>query len=157
MGHGSRCARSRCRGSPGASRIFLLLTPLAGVFHRLVPTTERLLLWVVVAALALPFFAAFEALVRRGSTWAAIGWGLLGRVVLMAVLVVGLGAGVLPQVLGLVTTLLVAQYVLIEVYAATCYAKGRNPAVIAVAESVLVAWIVVTLDADRLTRALRSG
>jgi hypothetical protein len=110
-----------------------------------VPTPDRLVLWVIVTLMALPFFAAFEALVRRGGTWQAIGWGVLGRVLLLVVLFIGLGAGVLPSVIGLVLPLLVVQYLLLEVFAATCYARGRNPALIAVVESVFVAWLAVTL------------
>src|SRR3546814_5003942 len=70
------------------------------VIHRLVPTPERLVLWVIVTLMALPFFAAFETLVRRGGTWGALGWSLLGRAVLLLTLVIGLGAGVLPPVIG---------------------------------------------------------
>ena len=125
--------------------VFVLFLPLGGVIHRLVPTPERLVLWAIVAVMALPFFAAFEALVRRGGTWAALGWSLVGRLILLLALVVGLGAGVLPPVIALVVPLLVGQYVLLEVFAATCYGRGRNPAVIAVTESVVIAWIVVTL------------
>ncbi|MGH9084275.1 MAG: alpha/beta hydrolase family protein [Acidimicrobiales bacterium] len=132
-------------GLAAGAAVFVLFLPLGGVIHRLVPTPERLVLWIIVTAMALPFFAAFEALVRRGGTWAALGWGLLGRLVLLLALVVGLGMGVLPPVIGLVVPLLVGQYVLLEVFAATCYARGRNPAVIAVTESVVIAWIVVTL------------
>ena len=132
-------------GVAAALALVVLLLPFGPVVHRLVPTPERLVLWVVVALAALPFFLAFEALVRRGSPWAAIGWGILGRVVLLLVLVVGLGAGVLPPVIGLVVPLLIAQYVLLELFAATCYRNGRNPAVIAVTESVFIAWIVITL------------
>jgi hypothetical protein len=132
-------------GLAAGAALFVLFLPLGGVIHRLVPTPERLVLWMVVTAMALPFFAAFEALVRRGGTWAALGWGLLGRLVLLSALVIGLGMGVLPPVIGLVVPLLVGQYVLLEVFAATCYARGRNTAVIAVTESVVIAWIVVTL------------
>ncbi len=132
-------------GLAAAAAVLVLFLPVGGITHRLVPTPARFVLWVIVAAMALPFFAAFEALVRRGGTWAAIGWGLLGRAVLLLVLVAGLGAGVLPPVIGLVVPLLVGQYLLLEVFAATCYARGRNPALIAVTESVVIAWIVVTL------------
>jgi hypothetical protein len=100
--------------------------------------------WAIVAIIALPFFTAFEALVRRGGTWQAIGWGVLGRVILLLATVIGLGAGVLPPVLGLVIPLLAAQFALLEVFAATCYAKGRNPSVIAVTESIFLAWVAVT-------------
>ena len=138
----------RSVGWPGVATgvaIFVLLTPLAAVTHRMVPTPERLVLWVVLAVMALPFFAAFEALVRRGGTWQAIGWGVLGRVVLLGVLGVGLALGLLPAVIGLVIPLLIVQYLVLEVFAATCYARSRNPAVIAVVESVVIAWIAVTL------------
>jgi hypothetical protein len=125
--------------------LFILLSPLSIVSHRFVPTPERLVLWGIVALMALPFFAAFEALVRRGGTWQAVGWGVLGRLILLVVLVAGLAVGVLPSVIGLVLPLLVVQYLVLEVFAATCYARGRNPAVIAVVESVFIAWVVVTL------------
>ncbi len=132
-------------GVAAAAAVFVLFLPFGGVVHRLVPTPERLVLWAIVAAMALPFFSAFEALVRRGGTWAALGWGLLGRLVLLLTLIVGLGIGVLPPVIALVVPGLIGQFVLLEVFASTCYAKGRNPAVIAVTESVFIAWIVVTL------------
>lgn len=132
-------------GVAAGAAVFVLFLPFGGIVHRLVPTPERLVLWIIVAAMALPFFAAFEALVRRGGTWAALGWGLLGRLVLLLTLVVGLGIGVLPPVIALVVPGLVGQFLLVEIFAATCYARGRNPAVIAVTESVFIAWIVVTL------------
>lgn len=132
-------------GVAAALAIVLLLAPAGVVFHRLVPTAERAVLWLVVAALALPFFAAFEALVRRGSLWASIGWGVLGRVVLLAALVVGLALSVLPRVLGLVVPLLVLQYVVLEIFAAACYRRGRNPAVIAVVDAVFLGWVATTL------------
>ena len=125
--------------------LFLLLLPLGLVFHRMVPTAERAVYWAIVAALGLPFFAAFEVIVRRGSTWRAIGLGVLGRVILFATLVLGIALTVLPPVLGLVLPLLVFQFIVIEVFAATCYASGRNPAVIAVMEAVFIGWIAAVL------------
>jgi dienelactone hydrolase len=125
--------------------LFVLLTPVGLVFHRLVPDVERALLWVVVAALMLPFFAAFEALIRRGSTRAAIGRGVLGRLLLIAALVVGVGVQILPPVLGLVIPIIVLEYVILEIFAATSYASGRNPALVAVVDSVFIAWFIVML------------
>jgi hypothetical protein len=123
--------------------IFLLLAPAGVVIHRSIPDWERLIYWAILAALMLPFFAAFEAIVRRGSTWAALGFGVLGRALLLAVLFLGIGVGVLPGVLSLVATLLIVQYVLLEIFAATCYARGRNPAVIAVVDAVFIGWVSV--------------
>lgn len=132
-------------GLVGALVVFVLLAPLSVVSHRLVPTTERLVLLVVVAALSLVFFAPFEALVRRGGTWTAVGLGVVGRLMLVAAIFIGVGLHALPAVILLVAPLFIVQYVILEVFAGACYAAGRNPAVIAVVESVLVAWIVTTL------------
>jgi len=132
-------------GAAAALVTFLLLTPLEVVFHRLVPTWERLVLWAVVAVLALPFFAAFEGLVRRGGTWAAAGWGALGRVILLLALLVGVRLNLLPGVITLVVPILVLQYLILEVFADTCFAAGRNPAVIAVVDSIFIAWMVTAL------------
>ena len=132
-------------GLASAATVFVLIAPAGVVFHRLVPTVERLVLLVVVAAMALPFFAAFEALVRRGSALSGALWGALGRVALLVVLLVGVGVGALPFVLILVVPLLVLQYVLLEIYAASAYAQSRDPALIAVVDAVIVAWFIVML------------
>jgi hypothetical protein len=123
--------------------IFLLLAPPGVVLHNTIPNVERLVYWIVMSALLLPFFAAFEAIVRRGSTWQAVGYGVLGRILLLAVLVIGLAIGALPGVLGLILIPLALQYVLLEVFAGACYATGRNPAVIAVVDAVFVGWVAV--------------
>jgi len=125
--------------------VFVLLVPVGVVFHQMVPTPERLVYWASLAVVGLPFFAALEAFVRRGSAWRAIGLGALGRVILFAALLVGIGTGVLPPVLFLVLPILVFQYLVIEVFASTCYAWGRNPAVIAVMETVFIGWLAATL------------
>jgi dienelactone hydrolase len=132
-------------GLAAAGAIVTLLIPLSPVFHRLVPTPQRALYWVVMAGLALPFFAAFHALVRRRSGWWAVGIGVLGRVVLLLVLVVGLALEVLPTVISLVIPLLVLQYVLLELFAAGCWARSRNTTVVAVVDAVIVGWMAVML------------
>lgn len=126
--------------------MFVLLAPAGVVFHRLVPTVDRLVLWIALTALALPFFAAFEAVVRRGTTGASIRRGLLGRLLLLGVLVVGVFAGVMPFVIILVVPLLVLQYVFLEIFAGAAYSVGRNPAVIAVVDAVFIAWLAVMLS-----------
>ena len=52
----------------------------------------------------------------------------------------------LPFVIILVIPLLVLQYVFLEIFAATAYSAGRNPAVIAVVDAVFVAWLAVMLS-----------
>ena len=63
--------------------------------------------------------------------------------ILLAALFVGVGLQVLPGVLTLVLPILVLEYVVLEIFAATCYASGRNPALIAVVDSVFIAWLAV--------------
>lgn len=128
-----------------AGVIVALLLPMAGVFHRMVPTAERAVYWVVLSAFAAPFFLAFEALVRRGTTVRANLLGALGKVMLLLLMFAGVGVGMLPGVLGLIITLLVLQYVLLEVFAGTVYARGRNTSVIAITEAILIAYVAVTL------------
>ena len=121
--------------------LFLVLMPLGAVFHRLVPTPERFVLWVVAAALLLPFFSAFEAIVRRGGLWPSIGWGVLGRALLLAALVAGVAIHTLSPVIALVIPLVALLFVLLEVFAGAAYAVAPNPALIAVVDAVFIAWI----------------
>jgi dienelactone hydrolase len=136
----------RSVGIPGllaGLAIFAMLAPAGVVLHATVPNVERTIYWAILALALLPFFAAFEAIVRRGGTWAGLAFGLLGRAMLMVLLVVGLAAGVLPGVLGLILVPLVAQYLLLEVFAAAAWASGRNAAVIAVVDAIFVSWVAV--------------
>jgi len=76
---------------------------------------------------------------------AAIGWGVLGRVLLLAALSIGVSLQVLPAVLALDIPILVLQYVILEIFAASCYATGRNTAVIAVVDAIFIAWLTIML------------
>ncbi len=136
----------RSVGVPGilsGLAIFVLLAPVGVVLHATVPNLERAIYWAILAAALLPFFAAFEAIVRRGGTWAAVGYGVLGRVLLLVLLFVGVAIGALPGVLSLILVPLAFQYILLEIFAATAYATGRNPALIAVVDAIFVAWVAV--------------
>jgi pimeloyl-ACP methyl ester carboxylesterase len=132
-------------GLAASAAIVVLLLPMAGVFHRLVPTPQRAIYWVVTSLVALPFFAAFEALLRRGRPGRAAGWGVLGRVLLLVVIYLGLGVHALPSVIALVVPLLVLQFAMLEIFAAGAYARARNTAVIAIVDATLVGWVAVTL------------
>ncbi len=136
----------RSVGVPGVLAglaMFVLLAPAGVILHATVPSLERFISWVLLAAMVLPFYAAFEAIVRRGNTWSGLGFGLLGRVFQLAVLSFGLRVGALPGVLNLILIPLAVQYVALEVFAAAAWSRGRNTALIAVAESVFVAWVAV--------------
>ena len=133
-------------GLAAAGAIVVLLVPLAPVFHRLVPTPPRAVYWLVLSAVALPFFAAYHALVRTRSEWWGVALGALGRVVLLVVLLVGLALGALPSVIALVLPLLVLQYVLLELFAAPCWAGSRNTTVLALVDAVILGWMAAVLS-----------
>jgi len=133
------------RGSVGAAAlavagIYVLLAPLGTVFHRLVPTPERLVALVLVAAIGFPFALAFETVVRRGPTVPATLWCLLGRVGFLVILAVSVRLGLLPEIVSLVIPVFAVLLAIFEVFAVAAYASGRNVVVIAVAEAVFLAW-----------------
>ena len=125
--------------------IFVLLVPLSGVFHRLVPTPQRLVYWALLSLLCLPFFAAFEALLRRGGAARSVLWATLGRLLLLVVLLLGLALEALPSVIGLALPLLLVQYLVLEVFAAAAYSRARNAAVVAVVDALIIGWMGVML------------
>jgi hypothetical protein len=64
------------------------------------------------------------------------------RIVSVIVLFIGIGLGVLPGVLALVVSFVVMLYAVIEVFAAGVYRRNGNVAAIAIAESLLIAWLI---------------
>jgi dienelactone hydrolase len=133
-------------GLAASGAIVALMLPLAPLFHRMVPSPARAIYWLVLSAICLPFFAAYEALTRRGRNGQAIAAGIGGKLLLLVVLFGGVGLGLLPFVIALVAPLLILQYVLLEIFGATAFARGRNTAVIAVVDAVLVGFVVATLS-----------
>src|SRR6266849_904796 len=103
--------------------------------HRTAPTPERLLVTLASALLILPFFLSFELILRRGTTTMATVLGSLGRVLLVVTIVVGLGLGTIPFVLGLVLPVFVILFVMFEVFAASVYSVSGNLLLIAIVES----------------------
>ena len=87
------------------------------------------------ALLVLPFFVSFEVILRRGSTVMSTLLGSLGRVLIIISIVVGLGLGTIPFVLGLVLPLYVIMFVMFEVFAASVYWGSGNLLLIALVES----------------------
>lgn len=121
--------------------VYLLLLPLSPVFHRLVPTPERLLTVPVMAALTLPFTLAFHTLLRRGGPVASTSLSVLGRVLVLA-LVFTLGSlGILPYVVVVIVPFLAVIFVLVEIVSAAVYATSRNVVVAALTEALWLGWI----------------
>ena len=130
-------------GLASAGVIVALVLPMAPVLHRMVPTPARAVFWVILSLAALPFFAAFEALTRRGRGARATLAGIGGKVLLLAVTFVGASIGFLPFVLLLVLAFLIIQYVVMEVFNSTAFARGRNTALIAVVDAILIGFLAV--------------
>lgn len=105
------------------------------VLHRTAFTPERLLVMLVSTLLLLPFFIAFELMLRRGTTLAATILGSLGRIAMMIALVVGLGVGAIPFVLGLVLPIILVQFAMFEIFAASVYSVSGNLLLIALVEA----------------------
>jgi dienelactone hydrolase len=103
--------------------------------HRTALTPERLLVTLASALLLLPFFVAFELILRRGTTVMATVLGSLGRVLVIITIVMGLGLGALPFVLGLVLPVFVILFVMFEVFAASVYSATGNLLLIALVEA----------------------
>ncbi len=105
------------------------------VLHRTALTPERLFVTLASAIPILPFFFAFEVILRRGSTAMATVLGSLGRILIMIAIMAGLGLGTIPLVLGLVLPVYVILFVMFEVFATSVYWGSGNLLLIALVES----------------------
>jgi dienelactone hydrolase len=132
-------------GAVGFVGVYLLLMPLGVVGHRTAPTAERFLVAAAATVLLLPFFLAFEAALRRGSLVRATLLGVGGRILVVALVVLGVRMGVVPSVVMLLVPLLAILSVLFEVFASGVYAASGNWLVIAVTESSWLAWLLATV------------
>ena len=129
-------------GLLGFFAVYVVVSPLGPIFHQLVPTPERLPIFVLAAALHLPFFLAFEAMVRRGPFRTALFTAVAGRLLVILVAALAVRLELLPGVVSLLLPVLGVLFVLFEVFASAAYRANANPAVIAVTESLWLAWIV---------------
>ena len=121
--------------------LYLLLSPFGQVFHRLVPTPERLVLTFVLAALYLPFVLVLERATRRGTPRRATLFAILGKVLLLVAMFIGVLLRLLPGVLVLILPLLAGLFVMFEIFAGGAYRRGRNIVLIAAVQAVMLGWI----------------
>jgi dienelactone hydrolase len=137
--------RSLAAAGAGFAAVYALLAPIGVLAHRLVPTPERALAALALAALFLPFFRAFETLLRRGSLAASIGLGLAGKVIVVALLVAGVFAGIVPFVLILLIAPLLGVFVLAEIAAAALYARSGNLLASALLQAAWLGWLIAAM------------
>ncbi|HZN13879.1 MAG TPA: hypothetical protein VFB78_06420, partial [Acidimicrobiales bacterium] len=121
--------------------VYVLLLPISAIFHRLVPTPERMVIWAVGTLLMAPLFLASESLIRKGSLRSAIGLGAASRVMSLLVLAIGIRLGFLPGVLSLIMPILLLIFVMVEIFAAGVYWRSRNVWLIALVEAAWIAWL----------------
>jgi dienelactone hydrolase len=138
-------ARSLAAGGVAFAGAYALLAPVGALAHRLVPTPERALAALGLAALLLPFFLASETLLRRGGALASLALGLLGKLLVLAVLVAGVAAGIVPFVVVLLLGVLVAVFVVAEIAASAIYARSGNLLASAAFQAAGLAWVIAAL------------
>ena len=120
---------------------FLLVAPVGGVFHNLVPTPPRVMLAVVMAPLLGVFFVQVQAKLRRGSLVHGATASTIGHFLVLVGLGGGVVLGVFPDVVGLALPLLAGVFVLVEVYGAAAYSVTRSGVLVGLVEAVWVAGI----------------
>jgi dienelactone hydrolase len=126
--------------------VYACQVAMSPVFHALTFTPERAAAWALVAVLQLPFWIAFEFLVRRGGVLVSTITASIGRALIVALMVLGMSLGVLPDVLGLILPIIVIIFVMMEIFAAAAYSASRNVAFIALAESAWFAWTIAATN-----------
>jgi dienelactone hydrolase len=134
--------RSVLVGAAGFGAVYALLAPLAGIAHDVTPGAARAGIGLVLALLLLPFFLGFEHCVRRGGAAASLAFGLAGRVLVLAVVALGIALGVVPFVVALLFVPLALVLLLGEVVAAAVHAAGGNRLTSAAFQALFLAWIV---------------
>ena len=125
--------------------IAAMVVPLAVTQHRMALTPERLCMALLAALMMLPFFYAFELIVRRGRGWQPIVLGVSGRAIIVAMVAIAVKVNAMPIVLGLMIGLLIIQFVLYEIFANAAYYASGNLALIAIVESAWMGWILCAI------------
>jgi len=124
-----------------AALIYIAWQPMSVTMHNLSFTPERLLGAAFSMLVVLPFFMAFELLVRRGSVLRSTTAGVIGRLIVVALVFVLAINGALPFVVSLFATPLGITFVMLEIFAAAVYSASANLVLIALVESAWLAWI----------------
>ncbi len=124
--------------------LYTALVPMSVVLHRVTLTPERLAIFGMSAAGFFPLALAFNLLLRRGSDAAATLFAVAGRLLVLAVFVVGVALGVLPGVLLLMLPALTGVSLLFEAFAAPLYASSGNLVAVALVDA---AWLAIVVAA----------
>ncbi len=129
----------------GVLAVFSLMSPFGVALHRVTLTPERVLVFGMAAAGFFPLSLAFACLVRRGSVFGAMLFGLAGRTLIVLLLGAGVATEILPFVLVLMLPMLCFAFVAMEILAAFVYAGSRNLLAIALLDAGWLAAIAAAI------------
>ncbi len=131
-------------GAGGFAALYALLAPLAGLAHNMTPGPTRAFAGLELTLLLLPFFLGFEHCVRRGSVLASLAVGLSGRVLTLAVILLGVALGIVPFVVTLLLGPLAIVLILGELSAVALYSAGGNRLASATLQAGFLAWMIAS-------------
>lgn len=126
--------------------IYLSMSAISVTLHRFSLTPERFVMLILGTLMILPFWYAFELLVRRGGVVISTVLGLVGRGVIVALMGAGIALGILPFVIALVMPILIPIFVMFEIFAASVYSRSRNLALIAIVETLWFVWLIAATN-----------
>lgn len=129
----------------GFAIIYICLAAMSPALHNLTLSPERLMALVIGGVLMFPFWLGFEFILRRGGLASSTVIASVGRVMILLLMGVGVSVHVLPFVLTLVVPILVLNFVMFEIFAASVYSVSRNLVLIAAAEAL---WLAFTFAAS---------
>jgi dienelactone hydrolase len=103
-------------------------------------TAQRLFWGLVILPLVLPFFVAFEASFKRGSTLIALVASLLGVLIALGMIRLGVGLGLTGDFIMLIIIPMAAYNVIFQLFSTYVYHLSRNYFVTALFNAMIMAW-----------------
>ena len=126
----------------GFAVAYVCQVAMSVAFHHQSMSPERLMVMAMASVLLFPFWMGFELLVRRGGPVISTVWAVLGRILIVVLMAAGVSLGLLPFFLMLILPIIVLNFVMIEIFAASAYSASRNLTLIAVFETLWFAWLI---------------
>jgi len=126
----------------GFALAYVCQVAMTMAFHHLSLSPERLMVMAMACVLSFPFWMGFELLVRRGGLAISTVWAALGRILIVVLMAVGVSLGLLPFFLMLILPIIVLNFAMIEIFAASAYSASHNLTLIAIFETLWLAWLI---------------
>ncbi len=126
----------------GFALAYVCQVAMTMAFHHLSLSPERLMVMAMASVLSFPFWMGFELLVRRGGLAISTVWAALGRILIVVLMAVGVSLGLLPFFLMLILPIIALNFAMIEIFAASAYSASHNLMLIAVFETLWLAWLI---------------